>query len=200
MREFAGSRLAVGAGELWDLATRAAFIDAVGDGSLPEEAFVRWLVQDYLFVDGLTKFVALTAAKTPRPAQSIVIGGLAALDNELQWFEKHARDRALELAVEPHPTCRRYVDFLICAAYSRPIEVLLTIFYGVEVAYTVAWGRLKPQGPYAEFIDRWTHPEFKAYVVELMKLAEGNPHPEQQTAFNEVMRHERNFWRMSWEG
>ena len=200
MEEFVGSRLAVGAGELWDLATNAAFIDAVGDGSLPEEAFVRWLVQDYLFVDGFTNFVALTAAKTPRPGQSVVIGGLAALDNELHWFEKHARERALELTVEPHPTCRRYVDFLISAAYSQPIEVLLAILYGVEVAYTVAWGRLKAEGLYAEFIDRWTHPEFKVYAVELMKLAEDHFHPEQQKAFNEVMFHERDFWRMTWEG
>ena len=53
MKEFTESRLALGAGELWDLGTRAEFLNAVGDGSLPEDAFNRWLVQDYLFVRGL---------------------------------------------------------------------------------------------------------------------------------------------------
>ena len=48
MKEFTESRLALGAGELWDLGTRAEFLNAVGDGSLPEDVFNRWLVQDYL--------------------------------------------------------------------------------------------------------------------------------------------------------
>jgi len=200
MSEFDRSRLAVGAADLWPAGTTARFLDAVGDGSLPEQAFRRWLVQDYLFVKGFTRFVALTAAQTPRPAQSTLIGGLAALDAELAWFEEHARDRDMELDVEPHPTCRRYVDFLVAAAYSRPVEVLLAIFYGVEVAYTVAWGKLEAEGPYAEFIERWTSPEFATYVEELRRLADEHSHPGQQAAFNEVMRHEREFWRMTWEG
>ncbi len=200
MEDFEGSRLVAGAGDLWQAGTTARFLDAVGDGTLPREAFHRWLVQDYLFVRGFTRFAALTAARSARPAQSLLIGGLAALDAELAWFEAHARDRGLDLAAAAHPVCRRYVDFLVAAAYSRPVEVLLAIFYGVEVAYSVAWGRLAAAGPYAEFIERWTHPDFTAYVAELQALADEHPHPEQQAAFNEVMRHERDFWRMTWEG
>ncbi len=200
MKEFERSRLVAGAGELWRLGTTARFLEAVGDGSLPEEAFHRWLVQDYLFVEGFARFVALTAARTSRPAQGLVIGGLAALDAELGWFVEKARERGLDLGVEPHPVCRRYVDFLIASGYSQPQEVLLAVLFGVEVAYTVAWGRLEPAGPYAEFIERWTAPDFVAYVVELMQIAEAHPHPEQQPAFDEVMRHERDFWRMTWEG
>ena len=109
MKEFAESRLALGAGELWDLGTRAKFLNAVGDGSLPEDAFDRWLVQDYLFVRGFVGFASLTVGKTPRPGQSVLIAGLSALDDE-------------------------------------------------------------------------------------------HPHPRQQAMFNEVMRHERDFWRMTWKG
>ncbi len=199
MKQFEESRLAVGAGELWQLGTRASFLDAVGDGSLPAEAFDRWLVQDYHFVKGFTDFAAVAAARTPRSAQSLLIGGLAALDVELGWFEEHATQRRLDLESETHPTCRRYVDFLLAAGYSRPLAVVLAVFYGVEVAYTVAWGRLRAEGPYAEFIDRWTNAEFVAYVQELEKLADANPHPAQQAAFDEVLRHEHDFWRITWE-
>ena len=66
MKEFTESRLALGAGELWDLGTPAEFLNAVGDGSLPEDAFSRWLVQDYLFVRGFAAFLSLTVSKTPR--------------------------------------------------------------------------------------------------------------------------------------
>lgn len=198
--DFARSRLAEGAGDLWQEATRARFLDAVGDGTLPEEAFHRWLVQDYLFVAGLTRFVALAVAKTPRPAQRVLVGGLAALDAELDWFESHARVRDLDLDAPPDPVCRRYVDYLIAAGYSQPMEVLLAILYGVEVAYTVGWGRLEAEGPYAEFIERWTHPDFQEYVAELRDLADAHRHPDQQGHFDRVMRHEREFWRMTWEG
>ena len=200
METFSECRLAVGSGELWKPGTSARFLDAVGDGSLPDEAFNRWLVQDYLFVQGFTRFLALAAARTPRPAQSAMIDGLAALDAELGWFEEHVAERGLDLAGEAHPTCRRYVDFLVAAAYTEPMEVLLAILYGVEVAYTVAWGKLDATGPYAEFIERWTTPEFQQYVAELLRLADAHPHPGQQDAFDEVMRHEREFWRMTWEG
>jgi thiaminase/transcriptional activator TenA len=200
MEEFAASRLAVGSAELWQPGTSARFLDAVGDGTLPEEAFNRWLVQDYLFVQGFTRFLAVGASRTPRPAQSAMIGGLAALDDELGWFESHAEVRGLDLAAAAHPTCRRYVDHLVAAAYTEPVEVLLAILYGVEVAYTVAWGKLTAQGPYAEFIERWTCPEFQEYVSVLLRLVDAHPHPGQQPAFDEVMRHEREFWRMTWEG
>ncbi len=200
MKEFTESRLALGAGELWDLGTRAEFLNAVGDGSLPEDAFSRWLVQDYLFVRGFTAFLSLTVAKTPRPGQSALIAGLSALDDELDWFEAHAQARSLDLGVELHPACQRYVDFLIAAGYSEPFQVLLALFYGVEVAYTVAWGRLEVRGPYAEFIARWTHEDFQAYVRVLSRLVDEHPHPRQQAMFDEVMRHERDFWRMTWEG
>jgi len=200
VREFSESRLASGSGELWDLGTRADFIDAVGDGSIPPEAFNRWLTQDYLFVTGFAVFAALTIAKTARPGQSTLIAGLSALDDELDWFESHACTRSLRLDAELHPVCRRYVDFLIAAGYSEPYEVLLAIYYGVEVAYTVAWGRLEAKGPYAEFIERWTHEDFQAHVRILAKLVDEHPHQEQQPLLNEVMRHEQAFWRMTWEG
>ncbi len=200
VKEFTESRLASGAGQLWESGTRAHFLDAVGEGSLPEEAFNRWLVQDYLFVGGFTEFVALTVAKTPRPAQRLLIWGLSALDAELDWFEEQAKARSLDLGAELHPVCRRYVDFLVAMAYSESFEVLLAIFYGVEVAYTVAWSTLEPRGPYTEFIERWTSEDFQAYVHSLGELADQHRHPRQQEMFNAVLRHERDFWRMTLEG
>lgn len=197
---FEQSRLATGAGELWRRGVTAHFLAAVGDGSLPEEAFHRWLVQDYLFVQGFTRFVALAISRTPRPAQNTLIAGLAALDAELAWFENHAKARSLDLGAAAHPTCRRYVDFLVASGYSEPFAVLLAIMYGVEVAYTVAWVKLEAKGPYAEFIDRWTSAEFQRYVNELLRLADTYPDLGQQPAFNEVMHHERDFWQMTWKG
>ncbi|MGB9606856.1 MAG: TenA family transcriptional regulator, partial [Bryobacteraceae bacterium] len=78
------------AGDLWKQATDSSFLQAIAAGSLPEDAFRRWLCQDYLFALGLTSFQAVALAKAPRDAHRVLIGGLVALDNELEWFEMHA--------------------------------------------------------------------------------------------------------------
>ena len=200
MREFHESRLVRAAGELWKRGTTATFLSAIADGTLPEPAFQRWLSQDYLFAQGLTAFQAIAVAKTPRGAQKLLIEGLSAMDAEMDWFESVAADHQVDLKAAPHPTCRRYVDFLVAAAYARPFEVLLAILYGVEVSYLVAWSQLTPAGPYAEFIERWSNEPFVAYVRGLRDLADGHPHPAQQDHFNETLRHEADFWRMTWEG
>ncbi len=200
MQEFVQSPLVVGAGDLWPRATQARFLEAVAAGTLPAEAFQRWLVQDYLFARGATGLLAVMVAKAPRPAHKLLIGGLAALDLELEWFESHVARLKLDLDTPSHRVCRRYVDFLVAAAYTQPFEALTAVLYGAEVSYLAAWSALQPQGPYAEFIRRWSSPPFAEYVRGLLDLTRRYPHPRQQELFNEVLRHERDFWQMTWEG
>ncbi len=188
------------AAELWDAATRAPFLDAAAAGNLPEPAFRRWLAQDYLFATGLTAYQAIMLSKAPRSAHRVLISGLVALDEELEWFESHARRLDLDLAVRPHPTCRAYVDFLMRSAYGAPWPVLAAILFGVEVSYLAAWSALPPTGPYAEFIARWSSTAFQRYVDELARLAHQYPHEAAQEFFNQVLLYERDFWRMVWEG
>ena len=147
MLRFDNSLLVLRAGTLWQEATAAAFLDAIGDGTLPPEAFNRWLVQDYHFADALTSFQGIAAAKTPRQLRKPLIAGLGALDAELDWFEAQASARGLQLDAPVHEVCRRYCDFLIQAAYREPYPVLLAILFGVEASYLVAWSRLSPNGP-----------------------------------------------------
>ncbi|MCG8586215.1 MAG: TenA family transcriptional regulator [Pirellulales bacterium] len=200
LRDIQESSLVVGAGKLWHEATEAEFLSAIRDGKLPRDAFQRWLVQDYSFAKGITTFQAIAVARTPRPAQTVLIQGLSALDAELDWFEQNAKQHALELNTALHPTCSRYVDYLVASAYTQPFEVLLAILYGVEASYLCAWSALEASGPYAEFINRWSNVQFVTYVRELLDVCNRHTHDLQQEQFNEVLRHERDFWRMTWEG
>jgi thiaminase len=52
-REFHESPFVVRSGELWDRATQATFLTAVANGTLPEDPFRRWSVQDYHFAKGV---------------------------------------------------------------------------------------------------------------------------------------------------
>ena len=200
MRWLEDSILVQGAGSLWQPATTAKFLEAIGDGTLPVEAFNRWLVQDYRFADGLAVFQALVIAKTPREFRRPLVAGLTALEAELDWFENQARVRGLNLGAPVNEVCRRYTEFLVRVAYSEPVPVLLATLFGVEVSYLAAWSKLEPAGQYAEFIERWSAAGFREYVNSLRVLTESNPHAENQRHFNTVLVHERDFWRMAWEG
>ena len=200
MRWLENAVLVQGAGGLWQQATTAKFLEAIGDGTLLAEAFNRWLVQDYHFADGLTVFQALAVAKTPRQLRKPLVAGLNALEAELEWFEAQARGRGLELDAPVNEVCRRYADFLVRVAYSEPFPVLLAALFGVEATYLAAWSALEPTGPYAEFIERWSNAGFQEYVDSLRGLTESNPHAADQRHFNEVLVHERSFWQMTWEG
>lgn len=200
MRALADATLVRSAGELWRQATTARFLEAVGEGTLPVEAFNRWLVQDYHFADALTSFQAIALAKTPRALRQPLLDGLVALEAEMKMFEAQAQQRGLNLRDPVHHVCRHYADFLIRTVYSEPYAVLLATLFGVEASYLAAWSRLEPAGPYAEFIERWSGEGFQEYVESLRVLAESNPHADSQRYFNEVLIHERDFWRMTWEG
>jgi thiaminase/transcriptional activator TenA len=188
------------AGPSWDAATRTPFLDALAAGSLPAEAFQRWLAQDYLFAKALLAFQAVLLAKAPRDCHQPLVAGLAALENELTWFESHAARLQADLDTPAHRGCRRYTDFLLRCAYTEPHSVLLAILFGVEASYLAAWSALARSGPYTEFIERWSSAEFAAYVATLGELAERNPNEAAQEYFNEVLMHEQEFWKMSWVG
>ena len=199
MLRFDNSLLVLRAGTLWHEATAAAFLDAIGDGTLPPEAFNRWLVQDYHFADALTSFQGIAAAKTPRQLRKPLIAGLGALDVELDWFEAQASARGSQLDAPVHEVCRRYCDFLIQAAYREPYPVLLAIF----------WRRGQLPGGLEQAVTQWTirgvhrpmvEPAFCGYVVSLRVLAEGNLHEASQGYFDGVLAHATDFWRMTWEG
>jgi len=185
--------------ELWAQATDVDFLTAIEEDAISPNAFQKWLEQDYHFVKGLVCVQSIMTSKTPRPSQSVLIRGLAAMDHELDWFEKNAKERGYNLECEPHPFCQRYIDFLMTSAYNQPYEVNLAVIFGVEVAYLAGWSSIEAKGPYEEFIRRWSNKEFAEYVKELQIHAENNSHPNQQKQFDQVLRHERDFWRMTME-
>ena len=199
LSELEQAPLILDAGPLWHEATTSEFLSGAGDGTLPAEAFARWLTQDYLFAGRLLTFQSVLLAGAPRAAQGVLIGGLQALDGELAWFESHAERLGLALDVEPLPTCRAYTDYLVGTAYEQSFSVLIAVLFGVEASYFAAWSALEAKGVYQEFIERWSSAAFADYVSSLRGLAAGYANPAQQEHFNRVLEFERDFWGMAWE-
>jgi thiaminase len=156
---------------LWTAATRHPFLDAVREGTIADEAFDRWLVQDSLFVADLLAFQARLLARAPRPAQQVLAAGCLALVDELDWFEVQGAQRALELNGVREPATQAYAELLADLDVAS-FDDAITALWVLERVYLIAWTSAAPStAKYAEFVAHWTTPEFGQYVDALAALA-----------------------------
>jgi thiaminase len=175
------------------------FVRAAADGTLPREAFDRWLVEDHHFVVGFRRFLARMVELAPdESARDLLAGAQVPLQAELDLFRAEAEKRGLDLTAEPGPTTLGYTSFLL-AAPADGWPVALAILYGAEKAYFDAWSVVRTQSeassPYWLFIDNWSSPAFGAWVDDLAQLmATLAPDPEVDRALERVVRFELRFW------
>ena len=186
---------------LWRAATHHAFLDEVRDGTLAPAAFARWLAQDYHFAVALTRTEARALACAPREDLELLVGGIQAMVAELDWFERKASERAIDLDAPLHPTARAYIDYLRALA-DEPYSVQLTALWALERAYLEGWRTARPGAPaFREFVERWTSDAFATYVDALEAAANraiGQGGDTEREAFRWVARYEKDFWEMAY--
>jgi thiaminase/transcriptional activator TenA len=151
----------------WERVIVHPFLEGVRDGLVPDEAFDRWLAQDYLFARILVRAQARIAAGAPLADIGLLTGGLVASVGELGWFEGMAGRRGVALDAPMHPANRAYCDFLLALTYS-PYPAQITALWALERTYLEAWEGARPGAePYRDFVERWTTPVFRSYVEDL---------------------------------
>jgi thiaminase/transcriptional activator TenA len=176
--------------QAWLCATRHPFLERVREGTLPEDAFVAWLVQDRLFVGDLLCFQARLLARAPRRAQRMLAAGALALVDELAWFDEQGKRLGLDLEAERLPATRAY-GALLERLEGEPFEAAITALWALERVYLDAWSFAAPAAsPYDAFVEHWTTPEFRAYVDELEVFAD----PLHGDAVAAVLEAEVAFW------
>ena len=186
---------------LWQRLTTHPFVTAVGDGTLDEASFDRWLVEDHWFVLGFRRFLAgLVAIAPDARAADVLSAGFGPLQTELDLFRREATNRRLDLGGEPGPTTLGYTSYL-AASLPEGYPVALTVLYGAEKAYYDAWAAVRGaarKSPYWSFVDNWSSDAFAGWVAAVARLldaaAPGGPAPAMCTAFDRVIRLELRFW------
>ena len=199
---------------------RHPFVVALGDGTLEQDVFVRYLIDDAHYLIGYARALSLVAARLPDP------DGLAALASSAS--EAVAAERPLHTTFlagvgvdpdaagvsEPTPTCRSYVGTLVADAALAPVEVavagLLPCFrvyeeVGRHIAaapHDDGWAH-----PYRSWIDTYADPAFAASVRAAEMLADRLVAPvpaarveDMHRAYALSTRYEWMFWDASWRG
>jgi thiaminase/transcriptional activator TenA len=181
---------------LWTAATRHAFLDGVRDGTLPVAALDTWLAQDAVFVGDLLAFQARLLARAPRSDQAVLAGGAVALVEELEWFERLAAARGLDLAAAPLPATLAYRD-LLQRLDAAPYADALGCLEVVERVYLEAWRLGAARRPGVRRPRRALDDPRLRGVRRRAGRSGGAAGPPDEALVADVLRQEAAFWSMA---
>jgi len=158
---------------------RHTFVRGLGDGTLPMDAFKRYVAQDVFFLDAFFRAYALAAARVtgdPARARSLhrLMGGTL---DELRLHEEYAGSLGIDIRrVRPYPCVQAYTDFLLRTAWHEgPGETVAAMTPCMRL---YSWlGRAlraeeKPGNPYHRWIETYSGDAFEALARELEGLVD----------------------------
>jgi thiaminase/transcriptional activator TenA len=211
-----GRLRAAAAGE-WDGYTRHEFVRRLGDGSLPEACFRRYLIQDYLFLIQFARAYALAAYKSETLAdiRDAAHSVAAIADTEMSLHVTYCAGWGLtedDLAGAPEATATMaYTRYVLEKGASGDLLDLYVALAPCIVGYAEigTWLRADPDtrtegNAYAAWIDMYAGADYqevaKGAVEQLDRLERSRAGPGRFDAlartFRQATRLEIAFWDM----
>ena len=205
--------------EEWAAYVEHPFTQGLGDGSLPEEAFKFYLVQDYLFLIEFARAYALAVYKSPTLADMRkASGGVSTiLDVEMNLHIKLCAGWGLsegELEQTPAaPETLAYTRYVLDAGMRGDLLALQTALSPCVIGYAeIATGLAKQDGalaesnPYAGWIAEYSGDAYlevaaqaEAHLDELAdRYLTDVRNAELLDVFKQATRLEAEFWEMGW--
>ena len=164
----------------WRAYTRHAFVEGLGGGDLPRDAFLRYLRQDYVFLIHFSRAWALAAAKADTLAElqaaSAAVQALAHVEMPLhvQLCAAAGIDAATLEATEEAPENLAYTRYVLEAGYSGDFLDLMAALAPCVLGYGEIGARLAGGGgPYAGWIDTYAGPDYQALCRDVGALIDG---------------------------
>jgi thiaminase/transcriptional activator TenA len=210
------AELRAAAAEIWEAQHRHPFVRGIGDGTLDAQRFQFWVRQDYLFLIGYARLLALAAARAPDLDTMGRFADLVyeTLRVEMDLHRSYSADIGITVAdLEREmmaPTTRGYTDFLLRTAtigdFAELVAALLPCMWG----FNEIGCRLAENGPpdverYARWIEMYASEEFTGLAGWLRELTDrigadlaGAPRERMRDAFVTSSRYELAFWEMAW--
>jgi thiaminase (transcriptional activator TenA) len=203
---------------IWEAQLEHPFVRGIGDGTLGEDRFRHWVLQDYLYLKEFARIFAWAVAKADRLESMAWYARVLDLtmNTEMELHRRYAARFGIEpeaLEAEPMwPTTRAYTDFLVRTAADGDMADLLAALLPCAWGYMVvgralAAGKPPEDARYADWIEQYASDEFAAAAEwlreELDRVAEGADAGKRQRLeeiFVLSSRYELRFWDMCWTG
>ncbi|MBO9427228.1 TenA family protein [Labrenzia sp. R4_1] len=159
----------------WSAATGHAFTKAIGDGTTPDDAYARYLIEDYTFITDLASTLGYLVAKAPSMRSKARLSGfLALLTSEennyfLRSFDALGVPAATYETAAQGPVTRAFADLLLTSSGKGTYAEGLACLLCAEWCY-LTWGLREAQKPrpqhfyLAEWIDLHAVEGFESFV------------------------------------
>ncbi|WP_114967279.1 thiaminase II [Alkalilacustris brevis] len=174
-----------GAGRAWQDYTCHAFVQGLGDGTLPRAAFLHYLRQDYVFLIHFSRAWALAAAKSETVeelrAASEAVHALATVEMplHLRICAEVGLDAATIEATEEAAENLAYTRYVLEAGYSGGFLDLMAALAPCVLGYGEIGARLgaapgHERGPYADWIATYAGEEYQALCRDVGALIDAS--------------------------
>ena len=207
----------------WEAYVDHPFVRGLGDGLLPREAFIKYLVQDYVFLVHFSRAWALAVVKSSSLEEMKVASATldALVNHEMQLhIETCAKEGISEdqlFAAEEEAENLAYTRFVIDAGLSGDFLDLMAALMPCVFGYGEIGMRLKSNAardtPYQEWIDTYSGEDYQdlcktvATMLENAAIARLGPDMRETPRweglckrFQQACDLEANFWSMGLRG
>ncbi len=190
------------------------FVQGLAQGTLPREAFLFYLQQDYVYLLEYTRAMSIALARMEQEAD---MAWFARLIHDTLNFEMDLHRRTCERAgiprttlesTEPTLTTTAYTSYLVRLATLAPVEEILAGLLPCEWGYYFVASEIgvaQPEDPfYREWIQTYRSDEFKALGDALIEMfhrrvpSEEHLTPGIRRAFRTSLAFENLFFLMAW--
>ena len=130
---------------LWESMTHHKFVLELGEGSLPENVFKNYFLQDYVFVNDLVTVASQGIAKAPNLNSASIFNNflVGILDPEndlfLRFFKELGASEDDYSSAKASPTTQAFGDFLVRTSLEGTFDDIAMILYVTEGTY-LDWG------------------------------------------------------------
>lgn len=193
------------------------FLTGLTDGTLPDDVFRTYVVQDSHYLKGFARTLALAAgrAQTDDEIVFLATAGAEAITVEHELHAGFIADLGLspaEVAAVPRsPTTTAYVDFMLAHAAAGTLDdglaAVLACFWIYREVGRALLAESSPDPRYARWIATYASDEFSAQVDALLAIVDRHAAastPAGRDRFRAIWltgcRYEWRFWDAAWHG
>lgn len=157
------------------------FIQELKQGSLSQEIFQHYIIQDGIYLGEFSRALAIISAKAPTPDLQLQFARNAseaiAVERALheEFFAEFKILPEIALATQPNPTCLNYTNFLLTTAYQNSFAVsvaaVLPCFWiYLEVGKHIYQQTDSKINPYQKWIDTYVDVDFESSVKKVIDV------------------------------
>ena len=175
--------------ELWDSTADVyaailahPFVCGLTDGSLPQDAFTFYVVQDALYLRSYAQALAAVASRATdtRGTEMFARHAAGIIDVEMTLHESLLADLDIDPAAadaaEPAPTTLAYTSYLLAAAhggsYAEGVGAVLPCYWIYWEVGKHLLSQGSPDARYQKWIDTYSTEEFAAEALEVIAVAD----------------------------